>query len=299
MPITGDDADRIARFRESSDRERLRLARDMAVAPDLPSKAVLKAMLADEDLPWVRNAIESALGRLGEGAAKTAVAGELDEADELYAQALHVATREILHEVSPIVGRARLAARQLLADQPRDNALERELQALGRTVEALRRLSAASAVPVPAEFDLAGCVSDLTRGLASETQCNVRASGPSQYFVVADRALVELVITNLVRNAIEATDALLSEDISGHEVIVNWGTRANQHWVSVIDRGEGLPAQAAELFERGVTLRDRGSGLGLTTATRAASSVGGTLELAPNDQGGTTATFRWPAEGSE
>jgi signal transduction histidine kinase len=107
---------------------------------------------------------------------------------------------------------------------------------------------------------------------------------------------VELVVTNLLRNAVEATDALMAGDPSKRSVIVNWGTRTGFHWISVLDRGEGLPAQASELFVRGVTLRDQGSGLGLTTASRAARSLGGTIELAPNDQDGTTAVFRWPAE---
>lgn len=299
MRITDDDADLIAAFRESNDRERLQRARQMAAAADPPAKGVIKAMLADEDVPWVRSALESILVRQGEGSAQAVHSGEQNEEDELYAQALHVATREILHEVSPIVGRAELAARQLLGDALKTSQLDHELQALKRTVEALRRLSAASAVPAPAEFDLAGCVSELVRSLASDSHASVRASGPGQYFVVSDRALVELVVTNLVRNAMEATEALLLDDAAGREVIVNWGTRAGRHWVSVLDRGEGLPEQTAELFERGVTLRDRGSGLGLTTATRAARSLGGTVELAPNEQAGTTATFSWPVEGNK
>lgn len=297
MPTTGDEAVLIATFRAGSDRDRLRLAREMAAAPDPPSRRSLKAMLADEDVPWVRSALEAVLTRLGDRTPEASMSGELDETDELYAQALHVATREVLHEISPLVGRAHLAARQMFGPALGGTTLERELRALKRAVEALRRLSAASAVPVPAEFDLAECLGSLAAAAQREASPGeVRASGPAPYIVLSDQALVELLITNLLRNAVEATRALLVRDPSARSVIVNWGTRAGSHWVSVLDRGEGLPAQTSELFERGVTLRDQGSGLGLTTASRAARSLGGTVELATNDQGGTTAVFRWPAE---
>jgi signal transduction histidine kinase len=296
MPTTGDDAELIAAFRAGSDRERLRVAREMATASDPPSRASLRAMLADEDVPWVRSALESLLARLGDHTPEAAVSGGLDESDEIYAQALHAATREVLHEISPLVGRADLAARRMLGAALEGTALERELLALRRTVEALRRLSAASATPVPVEFDLAECLDNLAAAQRASSRGEVRASGLGPYFVLSDQALVELVITNLLRNAVEATHALQVDDPSARSVIVNWGTRSGMHWVSVLDRGEGLPAQASELFERGVTLRDQGSGLGLTTASRAARSLGGTVELAPNDQGGTTAVFRWPAE---
>ena len=130
------------------------------------------------------------------------------------------------------------------------------------------------------------------------------AAGIRQALAEADPAHASAYAANEKRfdralAAMEATEALLLDDAAGREVIVNWGTRAGRHWVSVLDRGEGLPEQTAELFERGVTLRDRGSGLGLTTATRAARSLGGTVELAPNEQAGTTATFSWPVEGNK
>jgi signal transduction histidine kinase len=298
MPSTNEEAKLIAAFREQSDRERLRMAREMASSSNSPSRTALKAMLAEEDVPWVRSALELVLARLGEQTPDAAMSGELGEDDEVYPQALHAATREVLHEISPLVGRADLAARQMLGSDLDGTALERELLALKRTVEALRRLSAASAVPIPAEFDLAECLENLVAAQRESGPGEVRASGPGAFIVFSDQALVELVITNLLRNAVEATAALQVDDSSGRSVIVNWGTRVGSHWISVLDRGEGLPVQASELFERGVTLRGQGSGLGLTTASRAARSLGGRVELAPNEQGGTTAVFRWPAESS-
>lgn len=297
MRTTDEDAALIAAFRAGGDRERLRVVREIAAAPTLPSRSSLKAMLADEDVPWVRNALEAVLAKLGDASPTPAISSVVDETDEIYAQALHAATRDVLHEISPLVGRAHLAARQMIGEALSGTTLERELLALKRAVEALRRLSAASSVPVPAEFDLAECLGNLAAAQREDSPGEVRASGPGSYIVLSDQALVELVVTNLLRNAVEATDALMTGDRKARSVIVNWGTRAGQHWVSVLDRGEGLPAQPSELFERGVTLRDHGSGLGLTTASRAARSLGGTVELAPNDQGGTTAVFRWPAEG--
>lgn len=298
MPITDEEEAIIESFRRLNDRMRLRMARTLCESTELVPPPVLKAMLADEGVPWVRAALEQALALHEQGPARVH-SDELNHDDELYAQALHTATREILHEISPLVGRAHLAARKSLGEALTHTPLERELLALKRTVQALRRLSAATAVPVLADFDLSRCLSDLASAeSAASEKVGVRASGPSAFIVFADQALIELAVTNLVRNAVEATDALLPVEASNTEVIVNWGTRGGNHWVSVLDRGEGLPAEAAELFARGVTLRAKGSGLGLTTASRAAQGIGGSVELVTNNEGGTTAVLRWP-EGSE
>lgn len=223
MPSTGDDGALVADFRARSDRERLRLARDMVAAHDPPSRAVLKALLADERVPWVRSALETTLARRGDRMPEAAMSGDIDEVAEIYAQALHAATREVLHEISPLVGRAHLAAREALGPALVGTVLERELLALKRTVEALRRLSAAASVPVPAEFDLSECLENLVAAQREASECALRASGPGPYIVLSDQALVELVIANLLRNAVEATDALLVRDPSSRSIIVNWG----------------------------------------------------------------------------
>jgi signal transduction histidine kinase len=291
------EVDLLQQYRTDTEGRRLELIRAMTSgqAP-VASAETLKAMLADETVPWIRVAIEELLAREGYGPRSPARSRDTHEDDALYLQALNSAIRQVLHEITPVVGRARLAAQRELGESLEETKLEHELDSLARVCDGLRRLAAASSLASPLEVDLAECIQHLVAGETEQTHVPIRASGTSPFMVYVDRALLELALVNLLRNAIEATEALGSDDLASHSVIVNWGTTAGSHWVSVIDRGQGLMTEPSELFDRGVSLKAGGRGYGLTTATNAAASLGGDLEVGSNEQGGTTATIRWPKD---
>jgi len=67
-------------------------------------------------------------------------------------------------------------------------------------------------------------------------------------------------------------------------VIANW---QSEHVVELEDEGPGVPPEIREtLFEPFVTLgKKRGTGLGLAVARRFMADHGGTIELAPAQEG--------------
>jgi two-component system sensor histidine kinase DctS len=107
--------------------------------------------------------------------------------------------------------------------------------------------------------------------------------------VLADRVLLEQVLLNLTRNAIEAmhgvdADKRLLRIVAGHT--------DGQVAVSVIDRGHGIPAEVAErLFSPFFSTKAEGMGMGLSICRTAIEFHGGTLTHAPNPGGGTIFTF--------
>jgi len=295
--MADDEVELLQRYRSAGENDRLKLIRQMAsgTAP-VSSPETLKAMLADEHVPWIIVALEDLLRVGGYGPHESAHSRDTQQDDESYAQALNAAIGQVLHEITPIIGRARLAAQRDLGKRLSGSRLEQELDSLARACEGLRHLVAASAVANPAEVDLADCVRHLVAGEAEHTLVPLRASGTSPFIVSVDRALLELALVNLLRNAIEATEALGSTDLAARSVVVNWGTTAGWHWVSVIDRGQGLMTDPSELLERGVSIEPGARGYGLATVTHAARSLDGDLEVGSNEQGGTTTTIRWPEE---
>ncbi len=291
------DRDDLEAYRALSDNVRLAFVRELqAGGREAPSVPVLLAMRADEPVEWIRNALTDVLAAHGVGPQAAVLAGESLPDDDAYRQALNSAIRQVLHEIAPIVGRARLAAAQELT-RPEDGSLMRELDALARVCDALRRLAAASATPNPEEVDLAECLRGLVESESrSHARVTIRASGTSPFLAVVDRALMELAVVNVLRNAVEATEAVDSSAPDAHTIVLNWGTTHGSHWVSVLDRGQGLVTSAAVLFDRGVSLKSVGRGFGLTTAVHAARSLQGDLEVGSNEQGGTTAILRWPED---
>jgi two-component system sensor histidine kinase DctS len=109
--------------------------------------------------------------------------------------------------------------------------------------------------------------------------------------VLADRVLLEQVLLNLTRNAIEAMQEidrerrlLLIEAAHDEEL--------GQVSVSVVDNGHGIPPEVAErLFSPFFSTKAEGMGMGLSICRTAIEFHGGTLTHADNPGGGTVFTF--------
>lgn len=120
--------------------------------------------------------------------------------------------------------------------------------------------------------------------------------------VWCDRTMVEQVLLNLARNAMQAMD-----DPALPARVLTLRVRhaaSNQHsaWVefSVTDVGTGIPPEVAErLFTPFFTTRREGMGLGLSMCRTVIEQHGGYLGFAPHEPRGTVFTFTLPAAGEE
>jgi signal transduction histidine kinase len=120
----------------------------------------------------------------------------------------------------------------------------------------------------------------------------VFASTPGLPRVDADRVMVEQVIINLLKNAMEAMD-----DGSGELRVTTAADQPGYVRVSVVDRGRGLPRDvAANLFQPFFTTKREGMGLGLSISRSIVEFHRGALWATPNPEGGTTFHFTLPVE---
>ncbi|HJW56794.1 MAG TPA: PAS domain S-box protein [Burkholderiaceae bacterium] len=116
--------------------------------------------------------------------------------------------------------------------------------------------------------------------------------------VLADRVLLEQVLLNLTRNAIEAMRDIPSErrvlriiatadaDVTPPNIII-----------SIIDQGHGISAEVAErLFSPFFSTKAEGMGMGLNICRTAVEFHGGTLTHENNSQGGTIFRFSLPSQ---
>ncbi|WP_119155176.1 ATP-binding protein [Caldimonas tepidiphila] len=116
--------------------------------------------------------------------------------------------------------------------------------------------------------------------------------------VVCDRTMVEQVLLNLTRNAIQA----MEEMPAAQRVLTLRVRRSNERWVrfSVIDRGAGVPEEVAQqLFTPFFTTKTEGMGLGLSLCRTVIEQHGGALSFEnrePLAGGGTEFCFTLPAE---
>jgi two-component system sensor histidine kinase DctS len=123
--------------------------------------------------------------------------------------------------------------------------------------------------------------------VAIETE--IAAQLPS---VSADRMMLEQVLLNLTRNAIDAMQDCVPER---RILRIRASAADGMLTVSVIDHGHGIDAQVAErLFSPFFSTKAEGMGMGLSVCRTAIEFHGGQLTHCPNPGGGTIFSFVLP-----
>ena len=118
---------------------------------------------------------------------------------------------------------------------------------------------------------------------------------PTPPRVVCDRTMVEQVLLNLTRNAIQAMEG---QTDAARRVLTLRVQPGPERWVSfsVIDQGCGIaPEVAQRLFTPFFTTRSEGMGLGLSLCRTVIEQHGGTLDFQPasGEAGGAGTEFRF------
>jgi two-component system, LuxR family, sensor kinase FixL len=114
---------------------------------------------------------------------------------------------------------------------------------------------------------------------------------PNSDTVMADRVQVQQVLTNLMRNAMEAM-----KDSGKKELRIRTLPSEDQRVIiEVSDTGPGISEEiAGQLFQPFVTTKPGGMGIGLSISRRIIQSHGGDLVVSKNEAGGATFTFSLP-----
>jgi len=114
--------------------------------------------------------------------------------------------------------------------------------------------------------------------------------------VIVDRIQVQQVLTNLMRNAIEAM-----RDCPRRELVIRT-RQEDQDMIEVIvqDTGPGIPGEIAEqLFKPFITTKAGGMGIGLSISKRIVEAHGGEMTVTRNAAGGATFRFTLPIDKEE
>ena len=215
------------------------------------------------------------------------------------------AVAKISHDLRNLLTTAQLLADRL--DASKDPAVRRTapklVSSLARAIGLCERTLAFGKAEEPppdlANFPLAPLVAEVIENetrAASAGKLDLVTAVPPEMVVRADADQLFRVLSNLVRNAVQAIEA------SGTEGSIRIFARetGGRSEVSVVDTGPGLAPKAQDnLFRpfRGGA-RQGGSGLGLVIAAELVRGHGGTLRLSETGPTGTTFTLTWPAPGS-
>lgn len=102
---------------------------------------------------------------------------------------------------------------------------------------------------------------------------------PEDQQIWADPDRMQQVVTNLVKNAVEAMNS------TGSYVKVRCQETDDETVVTILDDGPGLPQdQLGRLFVSRLTTKDTGNGFGLLIVRRVVEAHGGTVRIVPNGE---------------
>lgn len=276
--------------------DRLKAARFLARNSDPSDLHRLRDALQSETVSYVRAGLELAIKRASNSASPAA--GEtIDEYEippDVRAQIRNEVTEEItgqiLHEIASPVGLIASAAAREVPDYEHSRT-RHHVANLKRVFEAIEQLKCAAAVPRPEEFDLAELLAEIVSQEAGEHPLEVSLHGAKPMLITSDRALVQLAVSNGIRNAVEAV--LASPRNEPHPIVVTWGETDVDYWVAVLDRGPGVVGPTESAFGIGKTTKKGHSGFGLAIARQAIETLGGACTLQPAAEGGARFEIRW------
>lgn len=215
------------------------------------------------------------VGRLATiGEMASGIAHELNQPLAAIATYAHACDR-LLGLQDPDIAEVQGALREIAGQAVRAGDIIRRMRSLARADE-----------PRPGAADINSVVAELTDLIEPDAKAHgigYRLELASDLPPVSvDRAQIQQVLINLVRNALESIDL---GQVDAGEIVVRTGrTDGGYVEVAVCDNGPGVSEQiAARIFDPFCSTKPAGTGLGLAISRTIVQAHEGTLEHRPND----------------
>ena len=163
------------------------------------------------------------------------------------------------------------------------DTIVRQVEDIGRMVD---EFSAFARMPKPAKqrSDLRHILRDAVflREMGNNDVTFLREFGDKPLEGSFDARMLGQAVGNLIKNAVEAIEAVPAEERRGGKVLVRsaYDEGQDSFVVDVIDNGRGLPVENRHrILEPYMTMREKGTGLGLAIVKKIIEEHGGQLEL--------------------
>lgn len=265
----------------------------------IQSNKAARQMLRRDPVTHI-NQVEKALQRFSLRQSRTLLRGKKmrilafsDIHDELanqeidaWVKLIRVLTHEIMNTVTPVIS----LSKTLLADA--SGQTKEGLQVINKTstelvqfVENYRQFTRVP-VPVPQLFYVKPFLQRqmqlVVHGAGAQTQVSVDVS-PDDLLVYADEGLVSRVVSNILKNAAEATPP------HGHIMLRAYTDSRDNVTIDITNDGPSIPPDvAAHIFVPFFTTKANGNGIGLSISRQIMRASNGSLELSSNTDGHVT-----------
>lgn len=225
---------------------------------------------------------------------------ELDEHEiDSWMKLTRVLTHEIMNSVTPITSLSDTLLQRVGTGQLPPDEMQEGLQTIRTTskalldfVESYRRFTHLP-TPTPHVFAVAPFLQQMA-GLARHQSpdalfCIEVTTEPDDLLLYADENLLSQVLTNLLKNAVQALESRPAGSPSGLIRLRAYTDASEAVFIEVSNNGPAIPADVADhIFIPFFTTKEEGCGIGLSISRQIMRLNGGQLHLLP----GLPVTFR-------
>lgn len=253
----------------------------------------LRSVHAQENESYVKKALFAGIARASSVLPEPEMVEELDiDIDDIKARAIEETTKMLIHEFRPIVASIVRFAEAEMGSSYAASRTKIHVAQLQRLLKNISHFGEAASQPKIEEFEFSTLIDSIIEGDIDNDRVQIVCAGQRPFVVTGDQGLIERILKNGLRNAVEAT--LLNGPPPGAKVILSWGESDEDYWTIILDRGLGPPVGSHAIWDLGNTNKEGHLGMGLTIARRAANSMSGEIELLPRENGGAAFEFHWP-----
>lgn len=298
------DRDTAIKFLSSdSVHERRKAAKFFLADPSAKDVQILRVAYQQESDWYVKRRLEDAMRQARSKLPKTE-AGAAESMDvfaevrrESWVKAVEWVSGLILHEIERKLGPVRAAAAEEIQNFTESNT-KKKLDALDRVFEGVKLLRRAAGTPRIEEVDVAQLILDViaeenaNRVEYGKSTMGISFVGKRPYLIPTDRRLLELPVSNGIRNAMEAIDTVGAPP-ADHSIVVTLGETDVDYRISILDHGPGLRDPAEVAFRIGTSTKVGHIGFGLAITQQVMTNLGGEATLETARDGGALLELRW------
>lgn len=212
---------------------------------------------------------------------------------------IRVLTHEIMNSIAPIISLSETVTERAESNgmNERDYAImlqairtiHRRSKGLLDFVENYRKLTRIPA-PTMQSFPVSALFDDMRKLVPAGNIHFVYTVKPAELMLYADRSMIEQVLINLLKNAVEACGDSLSP-----EVRVEAFRREGMTVITITDNGSGIVPEALDkVFVPFFTTKPGGSGIGLSVCRQIMNRHGGNITVTSEVEKGTEFTMKFP-----
>lgn len=218
---------------------------------------------------------------------------------EAWQKLIRVLTHEIMNSIAPIISLS-----ETVTERAESNGMnERDYGIMLQAIQTIHRRSKGlldfvenyrklTRIPAPTMqlFPVSALFDDIQKLVPANDVRFVYFIKPSELRLYADRGMIEQVLINLLKNAVEACSESLSP-----EVRIEAFRRDGIPVITISDNGSGIVPEALDkVFVPFFTTKPGGSGIGLSVCRQIMNRHGGNITVTSEMEKGTVFTMLFP-----